>query len=103
MIRVLLATTSDDLFLVTIPTLVGACIAAGGSVYAAKVSHSNRHELREVKRKVTTPGRGTLGQKVQAVAELPATDAAGVPIVAPARRVEDAPRRPLADQDLPHG
>jgi hypothetical protein len=65
----LLATTTDDLLVVTIPSVIGACIAGGCSIYAAKIGLENRRSLHEVKRKVTSPGRGTLGEQSAALVE----------------------------------
>jgi hypothetical protein len=104
-----IGTATDDLLTVTIPSVAASLIAGGCAVWAAKVGRENRRALHEVKRKVTTPGKGTLGQKVQAVAEMPATDANGTPIVEAARRVEEgddvrvSDRAPLPAKRIRYG
>jgi hypothetical protein len=104
----ILASVTEQVLVVTVPSVIGSLIAGACAVWAAKIGLANRASLHEVKRKVTTPGKGTLGQKLQAVAEVPRygkpSPAIAVEADVRARRDGlDAPPQPLADRDLPHG
>lgn len=56
-----------EVLIIGVPSVVGSLVAGGCAVWAAKVSTSNRAKIEEVKRKVTTPGDGTIGEKVEKI------------------------------------
>jgi hypothetical protein len=60
---------AENILIYTVPPVVASLLALVGTVWVARIGSRNTKKLERVEAKVTTPGDGTLGETVQAVAD----------------------------------